>query len=314
MLKGVQGGGDLMHKIFLPIMVIGLLIAACGEFNNLVPTLTTVPSPTSFPTHMGPTLIKEIELETQTDTAYGLDWSPDGETLAVASGFEITLLGNNLDQKHTVLELEGGAIAVTWNPEKTQFATVNGYRNPTVSLWDWDSTKHQLARAGEIQAGSDQYFVSWSPDGKLLATLGDDQKSIFQIWSMDTWEELHKFDLPYTTPRRAMNWSTDSAVLYGAGESNGQVVVFALNVANGSVQEVAKLPVSQVEVFAISPDEEKLAVADPRGVAQILDITSAEIVTGFKTVDQPVSLAWNPNGTLAILDYKTKLQLWSIFP
>jgi WD40 repeat protein len=304
-----------MHKKFLPIMVIGLLFAACGEFNHPVPTLTTVPSPTSVPIQLEPTLIQEIEVETQTGTAYGLDWSPDGETLAVASGFEITLLGNNLNETHTVLKPEGGAIAVTWNPEKTQFATVNGYRNPTVSLWDWDSAKNHLTRARKIQAGSDQYFVTWSPNGKMLATLGDDEKSVIQIWSSDTWEQLHKFDVPYSTPRRELHWNANSSTLYGAGESNGQVVVFALNVADGIVQEVANFPVADVEVFAISPDEEKLVAADPRGVAQILDITSGEVLTGFKTVDQPVSLAWNPEGmTIAILDYKTKLQLWSILP
>lgn len=301
-----------MHKKFLPIMVIGLLIAACEGFNNPVPTSTTVPSPTSVPIQIEPTLIQEIEVETQTGTAYGLDWSPDGETLAVASGFEITLLGKNLNETHTVLKPEGGAIVVTWNPEKTQFATVNGYRNPTVSLWDWDNAKNQLTHARKIQAGSDQYFVSWSPDGKMLATLGDDEKSVIQIWSSVTWKQLHKFNLPYTTPRRELHWNTNSSTLYGAGESKGQVVVFALNVANGSVQEVANFPVAEVEVFAISPGEEKLAVAGPQGIAQILDLASGQILTGFKAVDQPVSLAWNPNGTLAILDYKTKLQLWNV--
>jgi WD40 repeat protein len=303
-----------MHKMFLPIMVIGLLIVACGELNNPVPTLTTVPSPTSASVQLEPTLIKEIELETQTGSAYGLDWSPNGETLAVASGFEITLLSSDLNGTPVILKPEGGPITVTWNPGETQFATVNGYRNPTVTLWDWDSAENQLTKVQEIEAGSDQYFVSWSPDGKMLATLGDDQKGVIQIWSMDTWEELHKFDLPYTTPRRELHWNSNSSTLYGAGESNGQVVVFALNVVDGSVQEFANFPVAQVEVFAISPDGEKLAVADPRGVAQILNIASGEILTGFKTVDQPVSLAWNPNGTLAILDYKTKLQLWSRMP
>jgi hypothetical protein len=37
------------------------------------------------------------------------------------------------------------------------------------------------------------------------------------------------------------------------------------------------------------------------------------VVTEIKTVEQPVDLTWNPNGqTLAILGYKTKLQLWRV--
>jgi WD40 repeat protein len=303
-----------MHKIFLPIMVIGLLIAACGEFNNPIPTLTAVPSPTSVLIQMEPTLIKEIELETQTGTSYTVDLSPDGETLAVTSGFEITLLSSDLNETHAVLKPEGGALGVTWGPDQTRFATVNGFQNPTFKLWDWDKRNNQLTLIQEVQADSDQYGVFWSPDGKLLATLADDDKSTFQIWDANTGEELHKFDLPYTNPRRTSTWSADSSTLFGAGESKGQIVVFALNVADRSVQEVAKFAARVAEAFAFSPNAKKLAVADARGIVQIVDIASGEALTEFKSVDQPVDRAWNPNGTLAILDYKTKLQLWSLLP
>jgi WD40 repeat protein len=89
-----------------------------------------------------------------------------------------------LNEIHTVLKPEGGALGVTWNPDQTRFATVNGFRNPTVKLWDWDSTNYQLLLVQEIQAASDQYGVFWSPDGKLLATLADDDQATFQIWDI----------------------------------------------------------------------------------------------------------------------------------
>jgi Tol biopolymer transport system component len=303
-----------MRKTFLLTLAMGLFIGACSGIGTPVSIATAFPSPTQELKAAVPTLVAECQLETETGTSYTLDWSPDGETLAVASGAEITLLSQDLKEIQAVLKPEGGALGVTWSPNGKQFATVNGFRNSTVTLWDWDSAKARLTRAQEIQAGSDQYGVSWSPDGKLLATLADDRKSTIQILDTSTWEEICKFDLPYTTPRRALNWSTDSSTLYGAGESSGQMAVFALHVTDGSVQEIAKFPIAQAEVYAISPDAEKLVVADARGVAQILDIVSGEILTGFKTVGQPVDLAWNPNGqTLAILDYKTTLQLWKVF-
>ncbi|RPJ23402.1 MAG: WD40 repeat domain-containing protein [Chloroflexi bacterium] len=302
-----------MRKILFLIMVFELFIVACGELNMFTPTATAISSPVSI--ELVPTLIKEIKLETQTGTAYTLDWSPDGEMLAVASGFEITLLSRDLNKTHAVLQPKGGALAVTWSPDQTKFATVNGYQNPTIKLWDWDNANSQLTPVHEIQAGFDQYGVFWSPDGKALATLADDDTSTFQIWDASTREEIRKFELSYTTPLRTLSWSTDSSALYGAGESDGQMVIFALNVADSNVQEVAKFPVAEVGVFAFSPHAKKLVVVDPRGVAQILDIPSGKILTGFKTVDQPVDLAWDPNGlTLAILDYKTKLQLWSLVP
>jgi len=302
-----------MHKIPLIIMVFGSLIAACRESIIAAPTPTAVPSPTSVPIKSAPALLREIKLETQSGTAYTLDWSPDGETLAVASGFEITLLNSDLSQTLVVLRPEGGALGVTWNPNEKQFATVNGLRNPTVTLWDWHAGSDQLTTAREIQAGSDQYGVSWSPDGKMLATLADDSKSTIQIWDTSAWEEIGKFDLPYTNPRRALRWNADNETLYGAGELKGQMVIFALDVTDGSVQVLGEFALAVAEVFAFSPDAKRLLVADARGVAQVIDIASGEVLTGFKSVDQPVDLAWNPNGTtVAILDYKTTLQLWAV--
>src|SRR5688572_17587327 len=170
-----------MRNVFLSIMIAGALIAACGSLDVQVPTSTAVPSPTSAPVRSEPALIKEIELETESGTSYTLAWSPDGETLAVASGFEITLLSSDLNETQALLKPEGGALGVAWSTDKTQFATVKGYQNPTITLWNWNSAKNQLTRVHEIEAGSDQYFVSWSPDEKMLATLGDDQTSVIQI-------------------------------------------------------------------------------------------------------------------------------------
>jgi WD40 repeat protein len=258
-------------------------------------------------------LVREVELETQTGTAYTLDWSPDGETLAAASGYEITLLRRGLTEIRAVLRPEGGALALTWNPGATQFATVFGFRHPTIVVWDWDSGSGELTRSKEIQAGSDQYGAFWSPDGRLLATLADDDKTTLQIWDTATWTQLRKYELSYTHPLRTWNWSSDSSSLYGAGGSDGQVVVFALDIGDGSLQEIVKLP--EAAVLAFSPDAEKLAVGDARGGIEILDLPSGETLTGFQSVDQPVDMDWNPDGsTLAILDYKTRLQLWDVAP
>ncbi|HJR78443.1 MAG TPA: WD40 repeat domain-containing protein [Anaerolineales bacterium] len=301
-----------MRKTFSLALVAGLFISACGGTGTPLPIATVIPSPTHELAEAVPTLLTEIDLETQTGTSYSLAWSPDGETLAVASGGEITLLSRDIKATRAVLKPEGGALGVTWRPDGQQFATVNGFRNQTIRLWDWDSASNELRRAQEIQAGVDQYGVSWSPDGTTLASLAGDSKSIIQTWDTNTWEEISKYDLPYTHPRRTLNWNADNSTVYGAGESSGEVVVFGLHVTDGSVDEMAKFSIADIEVFAISPGAEKLAVAGAH-LAQIMDTASGAILMAFKSVDQPVDLAWNPDGmTVAILDYKTKLQLWDV--
>jgi len=257
--------------------------------------------------------ISEIKLETQTGTSYTLDWSPDGKILGVGSGFEITLLSANLNEMITVLKPEGGALGITWSPDQKQFATVNGLRNATITLWNWDSSDNQLEPDQQIQAGSDQYGVARSPNGKMLAALGNDRRTVIQIGDTNTWKEIHKFELEYANPRRALNWSRDGTTIYDAGEVDGQVIMFGLNISNGVVDDLAEAPMGQADVFAISPDARKIAIADSQGQVRIFDPSSPKFLTEFQSVNQPADMVWNPNGTtLAILDYQSTLQLWDV--
>ncbi|MEP7136367.1 MAG: WD40 repeat domain-containing protein [Chloroflexota bacterium] len=303
-----------MYKKLLSVMVYGLLFAACGGQAVSIPTVTPIP-PTIIPSpiSLSATLLVEKNLETETGTSYSLDWSPDGEMLVVASGVEITLLSGDLGKIISNLKPSSGALTATWSPDQKSFATVVGFRNPKIMLWD--RANNQLTLAQEISAGSDQYSASWSPDGKLLATLANDRKSIIQIWDTGTWKLLHKFDLPYANPRRALDWSADSKTIYDAGELEGSAVYFALNVEDGSVQELGKLPVEQAYAFSISPDSKRIAVADEAGMVRIFEVGSDDLLIEFQAVDNPADLAWHPNdSTLAILGYKATLQLWSLTP
>jgi WD40 repeat protein len=303
-----------MYKIFLSVMVCAFLLVACGQTAVSTSVVTAIPfTPTAIPsTTLDPAiLLAEKDIETQTGTAYSLDWSPDGETLAIASGVEITLLSADLEQSIAVFRPSSGALTATWSSDQSEFATVVGLRNPKITLWD--IANDQLTLAQEISAGSDQFGASWSLDGKLLATLANDRKSIFQTWDTSTWKLLNRFDLPYANPRHALNWSVDGKTIYDAGELNEEVVYFGLNVNDGSVQELGKLPVEEVFALTFSPDLKKIAAADEKGKVQILEMESGSVLAEFQSVDAPADLAWNPkNSTLAILGYETALQLWSV--
>jgi WD40 repeat protein len=305
--------GGMVKKIISFSIALVILITACNQAAVPDPTATPAPSPTPT-TMMGkPTLLREIQLETQTGTSYSLDWSRDGTTLAAGSGYELTLLNQDLTGTPVVLRPESGALVVSWSPDGKQIATVFGYRNPEITISSLDPATNQLTEIRQLDGSTDQYSVAWSPDGKLLATLADDDRTVIQIWDSGTWERIHIYELPYGYPRRALNWSRDSTTLYDAGEIDGRVVAFALQVADGSVQEMGRFPVEKVYAFAASPDGRMVALADEDGTVELVDVASGEVYSEIKTVDQPVDLAWHPGGKLlAILGYETALQLWKI--
>lgn len=305
-----------MRKQRVLVMICALFAASCSGVATSAPIAMTIPpSPAvvASPTLALASLLTEHDLDTQTGTAYSLDWTPDGETLAVASGVEITLLRDEASAVIAVLKPSSGALTAAWSPDQKRFATVVGLRNPTITLWDWDAASADLTEAQKISAGSDQYGVAWSRDGKRLASLANDRRTIIQVWDTSTGKMLNKFELPYANPRRALVWSADNKTIYEAGELVGQVIYFAVNVESGSVQELGKLPSEQVFAFTIAPDAKEIAVADEGGNVQLFEVSSGNLLSEFQSVNQPVDLAWNPNGmTLAILGYKTTLQLWSV--
>jgi len=258
-------------------------------------------------------LLGEQDVPTQTDTAYSLDWSVDGETLAVASGVEITMMSKDLAASVAVVKPASGALAAAWSPDATTIATVGGLRNRIIGIWNWDSKTGALTEAQRVSANSDQFAVSWSPDGTQLATLASDRASKIQVWDTSTWKLAHEFDLPYANPRRALNWSSDGTTINDAGELDGRLVYFSVDASDGSVQQLGALPIDAAYVLAYSPDLQKIAVADERGNVQIHDTKSGGLLVEFQSVTTPADLAWNPeNGTLAVLGYDTKLQLWSL--
>ena len=165
-----------MYKTLLHSFLLWVTLTSCSEVLNSAPTKTANPMPTSSPPISAPALVKEIKLETQSGTSYTLDWSHNGEIPAAGSGAEITLLSKDLTETIAILEPDGGALGIAWSPDGDQFATVNGYRNPIITIWNLDNG-NPLTQDRQLDGGSDPYGVSWSPDGNLLATLGDGEMS-----------------------------------------------------------------------------------------------------------------------------------------
>jgi outer membrane protein assembly factor BamB len=270
---------------------------------------SATPQPDLAPPHV------ETKVESQTGTAYGLSFSPDGQFLAVASGAELTLLTADLQATVTVFQPEGiPLLSAAWSPDGRQLATVAGLRDRIIHLWNWDPEARTITPAQDLNGGTDQYGVSWSPDGQRLASLAADRRSFIQLWDTATWAKGQLFQLPYAAPRRAFDWSPDSTRLYDAGEKDGQMLVFSVDVRDGSVTEYPHLPVDErLQALAVSPDERVIALADDAGQLRLLDLVTAEVrwvLAGPAEIDD---LAWSPAGDrLAVLTYHATVQVWDL--
>ena len=275
----------------------------------------TVAAATAPPETDGPPHVETV-IESQTGTAYGIAFSPDGQFLSVASGAELTLLTADLQTTVTVFHPEGDIPLLTaaWRPDGLQFATVAGLRDHVIHLWDWDAAAGAVSLAQDLDGGADQFGLSFSPDGQRLIALAADRRSTLQLWDTATWTQGERFQLPYLIPRRALDWSPDSARVYDAGEKGGQMVIFSLDVRDGTVTEYPQITADEhLQALAVSPDEQLIALADDAGAVRLLDLATGAarwVLAGPAEIDD---LAWSPDGgRLAVLTYRRTVQVWDL--
>jgi TolB protein len=256
--------------------------------------------------------LAQITIESKTGTAYGLAWSPDSETLAVVSGYEITLFNHTLDKPLAMLETPEGAINATWSPDGKQLAFVSGYRHPQVWIADWDAKAGAMSLNATYhgKSGQHQYVVSWSPDGATLATLAQDSEVMIQLWDAETGELGETYTLPYLVPLRALVWSADSTRISGAGWLDDEMTLFTLDLTTGEAVNRMTLPDEAVS-FTLSPDEAWVAVGDSDGILQFFDLKRQQLGLSFPADMELDTLVWSRDGKLlAALGYHRALAVW----
>jgi len=124
---------------------------------------------------------------------------------------------------------------VEWSPDGTRIISIDNEGN--IKMWTSDANQPDtfVERTLESPGGQEwnpipnAQFITWSPDGQRLASIGYDDDSI-QIWDSDTGVQLEKFEMDERV--NSISWSPDGMKLASGGasgnddENSGQITVW----------------------------------------------------------------------------------------
>jgi len=204
-------------------------------------------------------------LEDHRGAADGLDFSPDGEALAVCLWYEgIQLWSTVTGKRLRLLDFQPGVrrarrtardLCVAFSPDGRTLAA--GCNEQVIHFWDW-TTGEQL---GEIEAHAhDVVGLAYSPDGKMLASCGgrlqDLPDETIRLWEVASRKLIHKLrGHKGAVPSVAI--SPDGMTIASAGQDDNTVRLW--NAFTG--KELAQLQghTGGVNAVAFSPDGNLLA-------------------------------------------------------
>ena len=218
----------------------------------------------------------------------GLDWSPDGNTLASAGTYDITVRLWDTRTGQPLRVLKGHPAEVTlvkWSPDgRTVLAT--GGISGAVSSWN---ALNGIKR-GTLELGKPLPGISWHPDGKSVALVG--QSLPLQIWDAET----SKVTRTVGTARDGflcVSWNPDGKTLAAGTPRDTQLLdgasgkplqtlpgpSYALTWVDGGKQLATLLPDSiKVWDAATGKLQKTIAVTDARSLAVTPDF--ATFLTG----------------------------------
>jgi len=150
---------------------------------------------------------KIVQLNGLKDQIESLAWSPDGKTIATG-GAQAQLW--DVESGNLVLNLAGHGNGLAWSPADDSLAIVAG---GDVRICRSRSTKverHLYGSKGRLR------IVAWSPDGKMLAAAGDDQK--VYLWNMET-GRLSDAYADHQTSVVSLTWLEDGGTLVSGSRS-----------------------------------------------------------------------------------------------
>jgi hypothetical protein len=184
------------------------------------------------------------------DTQVGDEWEEEiigVHAIALAPGGKIVAGGRwdvklwNVDTGKVIKTLKGHTMdvrSVCWNSDGGRL--VSGSRDETFRVWDIESGKTII---GPINTGGWLYAVCYSPDGKMIATGGND----FKIWDANSGALLRSIKHLFTR----LAWTSD-----------GKTLITDRSKIDTTTWTVLDMHEDTVDSISLSPNERILATRD----------------------------------------------------
>jgi WD40 repeat protein/serine/threonine protein kinase len=231
-------------------------------------------------------------------------WSPDGMRLGFGTNRGVVTIADAATGK-TLSTRQGHSHAVpcvAWNPDGTRLASTSF--DGTVKVWDANDPDHILGRPGNgwrslpgaVEKRVPVRAVSWSPDGKRLASARAEAVTCtVQVWNMAARGGAAARNDPMTLAEHArgrygVSWNPDSTRLASIDGAAIQI----WDAATGKELLTLKGD-TNVQTLAWSPDGTRLA-SHEGGRVIIWDPVTTRSRLSLNT-GSVESIAWNPDGT-----------------
>ncbi len=241
------------------------------------------------------------------DILYDVSFSPDGKTIATGDrqGF-ISLWeirNNQVVFKERVKAHESAVYALSFSPDSTRNLLVSAGADGKLIFWDgneqWKLTKNLPVPAHENEIVD----VSFSNNGELIATVGEDQK--IKLWNLDgNLQQVFEGSQEYLSVSFS---SDDRKIITGTLEGS-------LEVWDRATQSKIKVNGHNLRINSISARSDgTVATASNDSSVKLWKLISTKLTLLTGHTDSVRSVDFHPNGqTLATASADRTIKLWNL--